>query len=284
VAESAGGEAGFESAPGAGSTFWFTIPAASNTEARVGTPAAIEASPAPTGLSFLVFVHDKQAERQLADLLEPFGNTLQCAEGVADAVARAARGRFDLIIAAASDADTLAAAPGFKAPLLAVVKGGERTPACADALLRWPAPAREIYAAIHAILDRGRKEVSAEPPLSSAATIDPSAFAELEKSFGAVKLVEILKSYIASAEALCRALNEASNDANWPEATRLAQDIAGSAGGLGLTAMTAAARGFAQAARDGAPPGDLRNTAQLIVWEHERVRRSLINLYPDLAA
>jgi HPt (histidine-containing phosphotransfer) domain-containing protein len=96
--------------------------------------------------------------------------------------------------------------------------------------------------------------------------------------------VEILKSYIASAEALCRALDEASNDANWPEATRLAQDIAGSAGGLGLTAMTAAARGFAQAARDGAPAGDLWNTAQLIVWEHERVRRSLINLYPDLAA
>jgi len=285
VAEAAGGEAGFESAPGAGSTFWFTIPAASNTDARTGAVAAIDASPAPTGLSLLVFVHDNPAERHLADLLEPFGNTLQCAEGVADAVARAARGRFDLIIVAASDADTLAAAPGFKAPLLAVVKGGERTPACADALLRWPAPAREIYNAIHAVLDRGRKEASPEPPPSgSAAAIDPSAFAELEKSFGAAKLVEILKSYIASAEALCRALDEASNDANWPEATRLAQDIAGSAGGLGLTAMTAAARGFAQAARDGAPPADLRSTAQLIVWEHERVRRSLINLYPDLAA
>jgi hypothetical protein len=48
--------------------------------------------------------------------------------------------------------------------------------------------------------------------------------------------------------------------------------------------MTAAARGFAQAARDGADPHDLRNTAQLIVWEHERVRRSLANLYPDLVA
>jgi len=95
-----------------------------------------------------------------------------------------------LIIVAASDADTLAAAPGFKAPLLAVVKGGERTPACADALLRWPAPAREIYAAIHAVLDRGRKEAEAEPPPpGSAAAIDPSAFVELEKSFGAAKLV-----------------------------------------------------------------------------------------------
>ncbi len=116
------------------------------------------------------------------------------------------------------------------------------------------------------------------------AAIDPEAFAALEKSVGIVTLVEILKSYIDSAEQLCRALGEASNDANWPEAMRLAQDIAGSAGSLGLTAMTAAARGFAQAARDGADPHDLRNTAQLIVWEHERVRRSLANLYPDLVA
>ncbi len=285
VAEAAGGAAGFESAHGSGATFWFTIPVGSAAEARAGLTAPMDASPAPTGLSLLVFVHDKPAERQLADLLEPFGNTLQCADGIADAVARAARGRFDMILVAAPDVDTLAAAPGFKAPLLAVIRGGERTPACADNLLRWPAPAREIYAAIHNVLEQGRKGASAEPPpASSAAAIDPSAFAALEKSFGAATLVEILKSYIVSAEGLCRALGEASKDANWPEARRLAQDIAGSAGSLGLTAMTAAARGFAQAARDGASSHELRNTAQLIVWEHDRVRRSLINLYPDIAA
>jgi signal transduction histidine kinase/HPt (histidine-containing phosphotransfer) domain-containing protein len=286
VANAAGGDAGFDSTTGAGSTFWFTIPAVCATETPSTIAAAsTETSPAPTGLSMLVFVRDKAAECQLADLLEPFGNTLQCADGLADAVARAGRGRFDMILVGAPDADTLAAAPGFRAPLLAIVRGGERTPTCADNLLRWPAPAREIYAAIHAIRERGRIEsVPEPPPPNSAAVIDPSAFADLEKSVGAATLVEILKSYIASAEGLCRALGEASTAARWEDATRLAQDIAGSAGGLGLTAMTAAARGFAQAARDGATPHDLRNTAQLIMWEHERVRRSLINLYPDLAA
>ena len=114
--------------------------------------------------------------------------------------------------------------------------------------------------------------------------IDPAAFAALEKSFGAATLLDILKSYIDSAERLCRALGEASNGANWREATRLAQDIAGSASGLGLTAMSTAARGFAQTVREGASPDELRNTAQLILWEHQRVRRSLANLYPDLAA
>jgi signal transduction histidine kinase len=286
VAEAAGGNAGFESARGAGATFWFTIPAAKGAEASaIPAAAPVEPAPAPTGLTLLVFLHDKSAERQISDLLEPFGNTVQCAVGISDAVDRAARGRFDMIAVGAADADTLAAAPGLKAPLLVIVRGGERAPACADILLRWPAPAREVYAAIDAIRERRRRDVTPErPPSGSAAAIDPQAFADLEESFGIAKLVEILKSYIASAEGLCRALGEASQKANWEEATRLAQDIAGSAGGLGLTAMTAAARGFAQAARDGASTHELRNTAQLIVWEHERVRRSLINLYPDLAA
>jgi hypothetical protein len=48
--------------------------------------------------------------------------------------------------------------------------------------------------------------------------------------------------------------------------------------------MTAAARGFAKAAREGAGAHDLRNEAQLIVGEHERVRLALANLYPDLVA
>jgi signal transduction histidine kinase/HPt (histidine-containing phosphotransfer) domain-containing protein len=286
VAESAGGKAGFQSTPDSGATFWFTIPAANVAEMRtVPAEAAAEASPVPTGLALLVLLHDKTIERHLADLLEPFGNTLQCAPGIADAIERAARDRVDMILVGASDADTLAAAPGLTAPLLAIVKGGDHAPACADNLLRWPAPAREIYAAIEAIRERARLDVSSErPPSDSTAAIDALAFTDLEESFGIAKLVEILKSYIFSAESLCRALGEASRNANWEEATRLAQDIAGSAGGLGLTAMTAAARGFAQAARDGASPHQLRNTAQLIVWEHERVRRSLISLYPDLAA
>ena len=62
------------------------------------------------------------------------------------------------------------------------------------------------------------------------------------------------------------------------------QDIAGAASGLGLSAVTLAARSFAQKARDGADPHDLRNTAQLIMGEHLRVRRALAQLYPDLAA
>ncbi|MBV9991776.1 MAG: Hpt domain-containing protein [Alphaproteobacteria bacterium] len=286
IVEGAGGETGFVSEPGEGATFWLTLPVAGTTQPARAVPAPPSDNlPAPTGLSLLIFAHDEVADRQLAGLLEPFGNEIEFAVSIADAVARASRGGFDAILAAASDADTIAAAPGSKAPILALIKGGERAPACADELLRWPPSAYELYRAVDTVRERRAKEITPEPPpADSVATIDPAAFAALEKSVGVATLVEILKSYIESAEKLCQALGEASDDANWQEAIRLAQDIAGSAGALGLTAMTAAARGFAQQARDGAGGHELRNTAQLIVWEHERVRRSLANLYPDLVA
>jgi signal transduction histidine kinase/HPt (histidine-containing phosphotransfer) domain-containing protein len=285
VIESVGGETGFESEPGEGATFWFTIPLADVVRHDKTIAISTETAPAPTGLTVLVFAHESAGSRQLANYLEPFGNTVRIADSIADTVALAGRNSFDIILVAASDADTLAASPGVRSPILALLRGGDRAPACANAMLRWPSSAAELYATISAIAESRRKDAQPEPPpTDSVAAIDPEAFAALEKSVGVVTLVEILKSYIDSAEQLCGALGEASDDANWQKAVRLAQDIAGSAGGLGLTAMTAAARGFAQAARDGADPHDLRNTAQLIVWEHERVRRSLANLYPDLVA
>lgn len=284
IVETCGGETGFDSEPGEGATFWFTLPLAGAVPRPV-VALGNDGVAAPHGLSILLFAHDEVANRQIAHLLEPFGNEVDIARSTGDAVGRASRGGFDVIVAAASDADTLAAAPGSKAPILALLKGGERAPACADEMLRWPPSASELYRAIDAIRERHARIAAPEPPPSdSVAAIDADAFAALEKSVGVKTLLEILKSYIESAERLCQSLGEASDDANWQEAVRLAQDIAGSAGGLGLTAMTAAARGFAQAARDGAAPQELRNTAQLIVWEHERVRRSLANLYPDLVA
>jgi hypothetical protein len=49
-----------------------------------------------------------------------------------------------------------------------------------------------------------------------------------------------------------------------------------------LAALTAAARGFTQKARDG--DADLRDAAQSVVGEHQRVCRALAHLYPNLAA
>ena len=70
---------------------------------------------------------------------------------------------------------------------------------------------------------------------------------------------------------------------NGTKPARLAQDIVGAAGGLGLAAVTQAARQFAQEAREGQNRHDLRNAAQMVVGEHVRARNALVHLYPEVA-
>ena len=115
------------------------------------------------------------------------------------------------------------------------------------------------------------------------AAIDAMAFSTLEKSVGVKALVDILQCYIATGEQLTTALGEACAEEKWDEAACLAQDIVGAAGGLGLTAVTQAARLFAQKSRDGEDHHSLRNAAQMVLGEHLRSKQALTNLYPDVA-
>ena len=56
----------------------------------------------------------------------------------------------------------------------------------------------------------------------------------------------------------------------------------GAAGGLGLSAVTQAARQFTAASRGGETPHDLRNAAQIVVGEHIRTKMALTQLYSDM--
>jgi HPt (histidine-containing phosphotransfer) domain-containing protein len=106
----------------------------------------------------------------------------------------------------------------------------------------------------------------------------------LEKSLGFKTLIDILQSYMTTAEQLTAALGNALDTEEWAETARVAQDIGGAAGGLGLTALTAAARQLAQSARDGADRDALAATAKDVLAQHEKTRDALRRLYPDLAA
>ena len=57
----------------------------------------------------------------------------------------------------------------------------------------------------------------------------------------------------------------------------------GAAGGLGLAAITQAARDFSCMAREGENHSELRNAAQIVVAEYIRARQALSHLYPDVA-
>lgn len=285
--DSLGGEIGFESAPGEGATFWFTVPAVGMAVPEHHAPVPIaQDAPPPSGLSFLILIADSQIRGHIADLLEPFGNRLAIAQSASDAIMLAGREAFDGIIASAADADSVAAAPGVNAPLLAILSGGMRMPAAAAEVLRWPAPAAALYIALGELLGRAgdAMQTPSETESDSTAAIDASAFSALEKSLGLTTLLEILQSYVKTAEELSTRLESAGKTGNWDDATRIAQDIAGAAGGLGLTALTAAARVFTQKVRDGEVGEGLKGAVDSIMSEHTRVRRALANLYPDLAA
>ena len=279
-----GGDIGFRSAVGEGAVFWFTVPAVRAKEKVRHEAVALttDASP-PSGLTFLIALADEAARKSIVDFLEPFGNRFVVTGNLAEAIGRAGRENFDTIICSAVDADMLAAAPGVRAPVLALITGGMRAPEAAGEVLRWPAGASALYLALHELLGRGADETQATPPAVSAA-IDAPAFAALEKSLGLATLIEILQSYMKTAEDLCHDLSSASGQEQWDDAARIAQDIAGAAGGLGLAALTQAARGFTQKAREGGSPENLREAADTVMGEHQRVCRALANLYPDLAA
>jgi len=286
VVESAHGTVGFDSVPGEGTTFWFSIPVSGSGGFIAPETRPRETTVPPSKHSFLVFTRDADTDAKIARLLQPFGNQVQFADDLADAIAQSGRGAFDAIIVGAGDADNWAAAPGVTAPVLALLSRGERAPATASEVLRWPASPQELFAVLAALDERSKKDVAAatEPEPEELAPIDADAFAALEKSVGVKSLLEILQSYIENAELLCNGLSEACAAERWEDAGRLAQDIAGAAGGLGLIAVTAAARGFTQKSRSGEDRQELRNAAQAVVGEQMRAKQALSSLYPDLVA
>jgi nitrogen-specific signal transduction histidine kinase len=282
--ESMGGNIGVESEPGAGATFFISIPATSP-EPAVEIEITEHAVP-PNGLSILAFVIDAQMKTSLEHLLAPFGNRLTFAHDLSEAARLSALGGYALAIAHAGGADALAAMPGRKAPILALVRSDERQPDGADTVLRWPTSSGALYAAIRAV--RGESAPVGVEGLPDdhkiEAAIDAKAFAELEKSLGFKTLIDILQSYIATADDLSKALITAIDAKEWTAAGRVAQDIAGAAGGLGLTGLTSAARLLAQGARDGSDSADLFKSANEVLAQHQRAREALRRIYPDLAA
>src|SRR5690606_8897950 len=98
------GAIGYDSRPGEGAQFFFTLPVSGTAAA----PAAVRNDgegprSAPANLTLLMFLRSPPVGEVLADLVEPFGSRVVRATSMAEAVERASKERFDAIIAGAGD-------------------------------------------------------------------------------------------------------------------------------------------------------------------------------------
>ena len=113
---------------------------------------------------------------------------------------------------------------------------GDRPPPPPTRTLRWPVTADALYRAIDLLC--GIKPVprrSLAEPRTPTAAIDAVAFLDPGKIGRRCRaLIEILQCYVVTAEQLTNSLADACGEEKWDEAARLAQDIIGAAGGLGL--------------------------------------------------
>lgn len=112
---------------------------------------------------------------------------------------------------------------------------------------------------------------------------DEAVFAALEARFGD-KLGAALNDYLKISDDLCEQLQDAAACAHWMEAARVSGRIREAADDMGFTHVVYAARAFADTAHNQAPAHGIRNSAQTVVFEYERMRLALMARYPDLVA
>jgi len=119
-------------------------------------------------------------------------------------------------------------------------------------------------------------------PETVASANDLATLAALRDALGDDVLQELLNAGFANVDQRCEELQAASRQSNWPKAADIALDIADKIANLGFRSVAGAARSFAAATCENVDPHMLRNGAQMVVFEFERLRLGIGLQMPEL--
>jgi len=111
---------------------------------------------------------------------------------------------------------------------------------------------------------------------------DLAVLAQLRASLDEEILSEVLRAHLSGVDELCEQLQAAGRRGDWREAAAVARQIVAKTAVLGFRAVTNAAKSFAAAADEKLEAHMLRNGAQMVVFEHERLRLAIALQHPDL--
>ncbi|MGE5518102.1 MAG: ATP-binding protein [Bacteroidota bacterium] len=267
LVEGQGGTIGVDSAPGAGSCFWFRLPLV---EAPVPAPKPLVDGVRSLPPLTVLLAEDNAINQMVArGFLHRAGHRAVVANNGLEAVELVrSGGRFDLVLMDMQmpEMDGLEATRAIRAmggaaaglPIIALTANAMRADeercraAGMNDFVAKPLDPDRLFAAMARALDGVEAgSVANDRAPVDAHEMDDGELALIEHHIGREQMVEVLRLFLTAGGETCARLSDLGGDGGFDDIRQLAHDLKGMAGYVGAVPLVAQAAAIEEAARDG---------------------------------